>query len=439
MIDTLAKWIWDPLLSLVYLEIGVIFLIVTGAIAWKKSLRIGFKIIRSDKSRDDGRVVSHSKALISSIAATVGIGNLAGVGTAIHLGGPGALFWMWMSALFGMSYKMISTYLAVKHGPSDTGSPLFATPMSYLEKFLGKKWCWIPAIVAGLILVKGLVLANLVQSNSVAQALHDRFNVPNVATAALLTCFVAAVILGGLRRVVDSLSSIAPWLILLYVVAGLLILLVHPLRTLASLGEVFYYAFRPYSIVGGVAGFAVMQSMQFGVSRGVFSHMSGEGVGPFLQAANKDNPAIGGFMAAVTPFVDTVVICSITGLVILSSSLWESETGAYLTSSCFEAGLGFGGQIIALCCLAAFAFTTIVAFAHISERCYEYLGGKNVLGYRLVFLLVTFVGPFLNLTFVWSLSDIIIAMLVLCHLLPLLYITLGQFRGIVEDLKDVKI
>lgn len=436
ILDVLAKWMWDPVLSLVYLEIGVIFLVITGAAAWRYSFRLSFRIIRSDRSRVDSRIVSHTKALISSIAATVGVGNLAGVATAIHLGGPGALFWMWMSALLGMSYKMTSTYFAIKHRPADIKSPLFATPMVYLQKYMKGRWRFIPALVAGLILAKGLVLYNLVQSNSVAHALNGRFNIPNIAIAAVLTSLVAVVVLGGLKHIVGFSSAIAPWMILLYVAAGLIIILTHPLLALKNLGQVFCYAFTPCSLGGGLAGIAVMRSMQFGVSRGIFSHMSGEGVAPFFQGANEERPAIGALMSAITPFVDTIIVCTITGLVILATSNWHNETGAYLTSQSFEAGLGFAGQIIVVCSLATFAFTTIVAFAHISERCYEYLGGKEALTFRLVFLLVTFIGPFARLTFVWSLSDIIIGVLIVCHLLPLLYITLLNFRDLTRDLAD---
>jgi AGCS family alanine or glycine:cation symporter len=361
------------------------------------------------------------------------------VATAIHLGGPGALFWMWVSAILGMSFKMASTYFSIKFRPRDTESILFATPMVYLEKYMKKKWRFIPAFVAGLILVKGLVLANLVQSNSLAHALHNRFDIPNAVIAVVFTFFVGIVIMGGLKKIVDYISAIAPGMILLYVIAGLFILLSHPLQTLGNLGQVFYYAFTPHSVVGGVAGVAVLRSMQFGVCRGIFSHMSGEGGAPFLQGANKEPPAVGAFMSAVTPFVDTVIICTITGLVILSTSYWQYDTGAYLTSKSFELGLGIFGQIIIIGSLIIFAFTTIVAFAHISERCCEYLGGKKVIGYRLTFLLITFIGPFANLAFIWSLSDVIIAMLIIFHLLPLLYITILNIKGFRKDLDDIKI
>ena len=391
--------------------------------------------MRNDRSSSGDRTVGHRKAFLSTVAATVGIGNIAGVGTAIHIGGPGALFWMWMSALFGMSFRMAGTYMAIKLRPDDIRSKSFATPMVYFEKYMKGRFAFIPPLVAGLILVQGLVLYNLVQANSLAQAVHNRFDVSNWLTATLLTIFVGLVILGGLKKIVNYSSIFAPFMITIYVGAGLLILLMHPLQTLNTIGQVFYYAFRPYAFAGGIVGYTVFQAMQFGVSRGVFSHMSGMGTSTFLQGANKEKPAMGAFMSALTPFVDTVIICSVTGLVILSAPLWQIKTGAHLTAESFEVGLGFAGQLIVIASLIVFAFTTIAAFAHISERCLEYLGKVNTQYYRFAFLFVTFCGPFLDLRFVWSLSDIIIASIVIFHLIPLLYITILNRKEMCKDLQ----
>ena len=390
--------------------------------------------MRDERSTSNARTVSHRKAFLATVAATVGIGNIAGVGTAIHIGGPGALFWMWISALVGMSFRMASTYMAIKLRPEDDRSSSFATPMVYLEKYMTGRFSFIPSLVAGLILVQGLVLYNLVQANSLAQAVHNRFDISNWLTAILLTLCVGLVILGGLKKIVDFSSFIAPYMIGIYVAAGLLILLSHPLQTIQNIGQVIYYAFTPYSFAGGIVGYTVFQAMQFGVSRGVFSHMSGMGTSTFLQGANKEAPAMGAFMAAITPFVDTIIICSVTGLVILSAPYWQLKTGAHLTAASFEAGLGFAGQVVVVVSLIVFAFTTIAAFAHISERCIGYLGGIDDVYYRLLFLLVTFVGPFLDLRFVWSLSDIIIGLIVIFHLIPLLYITLLNRKEMCRDL-----
>jgi len=435
--ENLAKLIWNPFLCLFYLLLGLLFLYITDALAWRKSFRVFLRIIGNDKSSYSGRLVPHTKAFFSTLSTTVGIGNLAGVGTAIHLGGPGALFWMWMSALLGMSFRTTSTYLAVKYRPTDTNSASFATPMAYLEKYVKNEWRFIIPLVAGLILVQGIILSNLVQSNSLAHALHNRFDIPNIIVAVFLTFFVSLVILGGVRKIVDFSSVVTPWIMGFYVLAGLFILLSHPLVTIENLRQVFYYAFTPYAITGGVAGYAVFQAMQFGVSRGIFSHMSGLGTSTFFQGANEEPPEIGAFMSTITPFVDTVIICSITGLVILSAPHWQDHTGAFLTLESFQEQLGFIGDVVVIISLMFFAFTTILGFAHISERCYVYLGGKSVFKYRFVFLAVTFIGPFLNLIFIWSLSDIIIALIIIFHLIPLLYITLIKLSQMIKDLNNI--
>jgi len=409
-----------------------------AALAGKKKPPEFLQIDRDGPSIPSERIISHKKAFLTVVATTVGIGNIAGVGTAIHLGGPGALFWMWVSALFGMFFRMASTYMAITLRPADGKSSSFATPMVYLEKYMKGRWSFIPPLVAGLILVQGLVLYNLVQANSVAHAIHNRFGVPNPVIAFLMTLCVGIVILGGLKKIVNYCSSIAPVAIGLYVAAGILILLSHPLQATNALGQVFSCAFMPHSIAGGVAGYTVLGAMQFGVSRGVFSHMSGMGTSAFIQAANKEAPAKGAFMSAMTPFVDTIIICSITGLVILSVPNWKYQTGAYLTAESFEAGLGFLGQIVVVVSLIIFALTTIFAFAHIAERCFKYLGGVNFFYYRIAFLIVVFIGPFLNLRFVWSLSDIIIAMIIIFHLVPLMFITFINREKMCKDLQALK-
>ncbi len=434
----LAEWLWNPFLSFLYLEVGVVFLLLTGAVAFRKSFRVFGSIFGTDgPSRDQGhhRQVTHTKAFFAAIAVTVGVGNLAGVGTAIHLGGPGALFWMWMSAIAGMSFRMCSTYLAIKHGPKDPDSPVFATPMAYLDKYMKGSWAWIPAGVAGLIMVKGFISANLIQSNSVAHALHGLFGLPPVVSGAALALLVGAVVIGGLKRIVHYSSAIAPWMVLIYAAAGLLILALHPLKTLAALEMVFLCAFSPASFAGGVAGYTVLQAVQFGVSRGVFSHTSGVGVSPFLQGANTDSPARGAMMSAITPVVDTLIICTITGLVILSDFHWQSITGAHLTAQSFTSGLGGVGETIILLCLVVFAYTTIISFEYFSERCFEYLGGKNIAAFRWTFIGVTFLGPLLPVAFVWSLADVIVGLLVISHLLPLIYVLLSNLSTMRRDLE----
>ena len=434
--ETLASWIWNPLLSLVYLEVGVLFLLLTGAVAWRRSFAVGRKAWQQrGNSALQGRNIPHTQALFSSIATAVGVGNLAGVGTAIHMGGPGALFWMWVSAVVGLSFRMCSTYLALKFGPKDPRSPLFATPMSYMKRFLPPRWQFIATGVAGLLLVKGLLTANLIQANSVAHAMTNNFGMPTWMVALLLAAAVGSVVVGGLKRVVNMGYALAPWAVIGYFSLGSIALLADLPRTLQALASVFQYAFTPYSMGGGVVGFAVMTAVQFGVSRGVFSHNSGMGVAPFLQASNNDHPSQGALMAALVPVVDTLLVCSITGLLVISQGDWQFMTGAHLTVSTFEDTLGMLGKVGVSLTLVVCAFTTIIGWSYFSERCFEYLGGRNRMAFRWFFTAITFIGPFLPVRLVWSSGDVLIGLIILLHLPALIYIVLKNLTILRTDLQ----
>ncbi|MEO5330956.1 MAG: amino acid carrier protein [Magnetococcus sp. YQC-5] len=434
---TLASWIWNPLLSLIYLELGILFLLLTGAVAWKRSFGVFWGIWRQKK--EDGfnqeRDIPHTQALFTAIAAAVGVGNLAGVGTAIHLGGPGALFWMWISAVLGVSFRMCSTYLSIKFGPKDPESLLFATPMSYLERFLPPAWRFVATALATLLLIKGLLTANLIQVNSVAHAMTTTFDIPAWMVAVVMAGTVGGVVLGGLKRIVIISTALAPWMVMGYMLLGGMVLLADPLRTLDALGAVFKYAFTPYSLGGGVAGYAVLTAMQFGISRGVFSHNSGMGVAPFLQGANTDHPSRGAFMAALVPMVDTLLVCTITGLVVISVGDWLDLTGAQLTVSAFQETLGLFGKVAVSMALVIFAFTTIIGWSYYSERCFEYLGGRNLLAFRWFFTAVTFVGPFFPVALVWSSGDILIGLIVILHMASMTYIVLQHLPTLRKDLQ----
>lgn len=434
--DLLAAWIWNPFLSLIYLEVGVLFLIITRAVALRRSIKVLRQVWHLPAGGDGERRIRHADAFIAALASAIGVGNLAGVGTAIHLGGPGALFWMWMSALAGASFRMCSTYLSVRHGPQDPASPLFATPMSYLVRFSGGRNSRWAAALAGLILFQGVVSANLIQANSVSHAVTNHFGFSTFLVALALFGAVATVVVGGIRSIVRFSVTVAPWMVLSYVAAGLIILILNPLDTLDAIRQVFLSAFHPYAVGGGVAGYGVLQAMQFGVSRGVFSHFSGMGVAPFLQGANTDHPAHGAYMSAMVPLVDTLIVCTITGLVILSLGQWHDLTGAYLTLTAFQNGLGAIGRWLVFLCLGLFAFTTIINWAYFSERCFEYLGGRNVSAFRWFFSGVTFCGPFFPVAFIWSLSDVVIGLMLIVHLVPLTYILLTNRPTLMRDLTD---
>lgn len=437
--DILATWIWNPWLVFFYIQIGLLLTFSTSFVAWRlirkavHSLVQSWKDRRSKSSPQSYRHISQSRAFITALSASVGVGNIAGVSTAIHLGGPGALFWMWVSALLGMSLRMASVWLAMHFRDETLGTPRFATPMAYLER-LSPDWRWVAKLVAVLILVKGFVTANLIQSNSVAHAFQNEFGGSHVIVATLMALVVATIVLGGMRRIVDFSVSITPFIIILYMLVGLFILFSDPEETLFQLRQVFQYAFTPYSVIGGVAGYTVLQSLQFGISRGIFSHGSGLGVEPFIQAANDGDLKQAVSLAALVPLVDTLIVCSITGLIVLSYGDWSQINGAFLTVSAYDAAIGSFGRNMIVLLLILFALTTIINWSYYAERCFEYLGGEKRQLLRWLFITVTFIGPFLSVKIVWYLADILIALLLISHLLPLLYLTLRYRFSMLKQL-----
>lgn len=438
-VDGLAQLLWDPFLCLVYVGLGLVVLVATAGVAWRRGAAAFVETWRFDGAgrQGSGREVAHRDAFLSALGASVGVGNLAGVATAIHLGGPGALFWMWVSAGLGVSFRMVSTYLAIRHRPSDPSDPGVATPMAYLERFL-PRWCRsIPTIVAVLLLASGVINANLIQSNSIAHTLTLDFGVSPLVVALGLSLGLMAVVVGGLHAIVGFCARAAPWMVGLYVGAGLLALASEPAAALRSLDAVFVYAIRPYAVAGGVGGYAVLRSVQYGVSRGIFSHGAGMGTAPFFQGANTDDPARGAYMAAMVPALDTLVVCTVTGLVILTFGMWPFWTGAHLTVSAFEVALGPVGKLVVLASLVTFAFTTVASWAHFSERCFEYLGGRDRATYRVVFCAVSFFGPFFPVAWVWSMADVLVGLLMVAHLVPLTWIAVRRAPRILADLEPV--
>ncbi len=433
--DLIAELLWSPLLAVLYLALGIALLVATGAVAWTHAPTLGAAVWRSDDGSGSPNGISHRHAFISSLAACVGVGNLAGVGTALHLGGPGALFWMWVSAALGMSFRMASAYLARRVGPENEHDRAYATPMGYLAG-RGERVTW-AAVVAGLLVLAGLVNSNLIQANSVAHTLELDFGWSRWWVAGGLALTTGVVVLGGVRSIVRAGVLLAPWMLAIYLALGLLALARSPLATCASFGEVLGGALGSGAVGGGVAGYTVMQAMQFGVSRGVFSHGSGIGMAPFFQSANDDHPAKSAMMAALVPAVDTLLVCSTTGLVVLTYGNVESATGAHLTVSSFGRALGEPAMLVVAACLGVFAFTTITSWAHFTERCFLYLGGRNQLAYRSLFCAVTFCGPLLPLGPIWSLADILIGALLVTHSIPLVGLMARYARQLDRDVEEL--
>jgi AGCS family alanine or glycine:cation symporter len=371
------------------------------------------------------------QALMTAMSATVGTGNIAGVATAIFLGGPGALFWMWITALIGMATKYSEAVLAVKFRETDEKGEHVGGPMYYIKNGLGKKWAWMGVAFAIFGAVAGFGIGNTVQSNSVADVLHANFNIPTWISGLVMMTLVGAVILGGIKRIGHVAGALVPFMAISYLIAGLVVLAINAHLLPQALNLIFVHAFSPVAAQGGFAGAAVWAAIRFGVARGVFSNEAGLGSAPIAHAAAQINdPVRQGLIAMLGTFLDTLVICTITGLVIVSSGAWTGgESGAALTSQAFATALPNLGNYLVAIALAIFAFTTIIGWSFYGERCVEFLFGiKAITPYRILWILAIPLGATLSLDFVWLVADTLNAMMAIPNLIALALLSPVVFK-----------
>ncbi len=422
LVGDLNGIVWGvPMLVLIlgvglYLTIGLRFLSI---------LKIPFGFSLLWKGRIPGTAageISPFNALMTSLSATIGTGNIAGVATAIFLGGPGAIFWMWVTALVGMGTKYAEAVCAVRFRQKDSKGNFVGGPMYYIQNGMGAKWKWLAMVFALFAGIAGFGIGNMVQANSIADALYSNFGVPHMGTGLVTAALVGAVLLGGIQRISNVAGKLVPIMALLYVSAGVLVLMLNASEIPAAFGLIFKYAFQPSAAAGGFAGAAVWMAIRFGVARGVFSNEAGLGSAPIAHAAAQTKgPVSQGLVAMLGTFIDTIIVCSFTALAILSTGVWTSgATGVALTSAAFEATLpGWGGYLIAIS-LAIFAFTTILGWSYYSERSLQYLFSRKVITpFRVVWSLAVIVGATVELEFVWLLADTLNAMMAVPNLIAL--------------------
>ena len=420
-IGTINGIVWGLPMLILILGVGIF---LTVGLKFMPILNVGaaFKLMWSGRAASGKGEISPFQALMTAMAATVGTGNIAGVATAVFIGGPGALFWMWMTALLGMATKYAEAVLAVKFREKDKKGAYVGGPMYYIKNGMGKNWAWLGTSFAVFGTVACFGIGNAVQSNSIAQVLESNFSFSPLIVGLIVMVLAGGVILGGLKRVGKFAGALVPIMALAYVACGVLILLMNVGEIGPAIATIFEHAFSPASAQGGFAGATVWMAMRFGVARGVFSNEAGLGSAPIAHAsAQTDDPVRQGLVAMLGTFIDTLVICSITGLVIVISGAWTAgESGAALTSAAFDQVLpGWGGYLVAIS-LAVFAFTTIVGWSVYGERCAEYLfGPKAVLPFRLLFIIALPVGALMELNFVWLLGDTLNAMMAIPNLIAL--------------------
>ena len=438
-IDRINAFAWGPPMLGMLGVTGVLLTLGLVFMPWRK-VGYGFRLL-FDKSDAGGKgEVKPFNALMTALSATVGTGNIAGVATAIALGGPGAMFYMWLIALFGMATKYAEAVCAVTYREVDNSGTYVGGPMYYLRNGVGAfapelgKWLGLAFALFGAAAAFGI--GNAVQVNSMAAALGESFAVPTYLTGIVVAVLVGIVIVGGIRRIGEVAGKLVPAMIVLYIGAALLILIVNIADVPAAFGLIFTHAFTPAAAMGGFAGAAVAAAVRFGVARGVFSNESGLGSAAIAHAAARtDNPVRQGIIAMLGTFIDTLIVCTMTALVIITSGAWTATgagggglTGAVLTSTAFQASIP-GGQYVVTIALVVFAFTTILGWSYYGERCWQYmLGEKSLIVYRVVWIAAALSFANVKVDFVWNLSDTLNGLMAVPNLVGLLLLAPMVFK-----------
>jgi AGCS family alanine or glycine:cation symporter len=415
----LSGIVWGPWLLFLLVGTGVLLTIRLRGIQFRYlfyALRLTFA-----KEREGIGDISHFGALVTALASTIGVGNIAGVSTAVALGGPGAIFWMWVSALFGMATKYSEGFLAVRFRKINGNGEISGGPMYYLEHGLGKKWLGLCFALFGALAAFGI--GNMVQANTTAEALTEVAGIGKFPVGILLATLTALVIMGGIKRIASVSSILVPVLVVVYFGGALIIILKNLSNVWPGLVGIVQQAFTGTAVTGGFAGATLAQTVRYGIARGLFSNESGLGSAPIAAAAARTNqPAKQALVSMTGTFLDTLVVCSFTALVLAATGVWESgQTGVALTIHAFSAGLpGEWGQWIVTVGIINFAFSTILGWSYYGEKCFEYLTDvRFVPYYRYVWVLFVFIGSVTKLELVWNFSDVMNGLMAVPNLIGL--------------------
>ena len=443
LLNQIDTFVWGPPLLALLVGTGI-WLTIRLRLLQVFKLGSALKLIFSAKNDGSGDVNSF-RALCTALAATVGTGNIVGVATAIKAGGPGAIFWMWIAAFFGMATKYAECLLAVKYRTVDANGAISGGPMYYIENGLGKKYKPLAVIFAVFgILCAYFGIGTFAQVNSIVEITRISAGIPVVYTGIALTVLVAVVTIGGLKSIARVAGKIVPLMALLYFVTTVGILITFADQVPAAAALIIESAFNPTAASGGFLGATVMMAMRNGVARGVFSNESGLGSAPIVAAAAKTKwPAEQGLISMTGTFIDTIIICTLTGLTLVVTGVWQGDlNGAAMTEQAFVMGFPTFGSMLLMVGLVLFAFTTILGWNYYGERCVEYLMGvKAILPYRLIFIGLIACGPFLKLEEIWVLADIVNGLMAIPNLIALLALTgviVAETKKYQEHLEEQK-
>ena len=434
ILSAIDSFIWGAPLLILLSGTGLYLTLRLGFIQVRYLPRALGYLFKKDKGGKGD--VSSFAALCTALAATIGTGNIVGVATAVQAGGPGAIFWMWLVALLGMATKYAECLLAVKYRVRDKNGFMAGGPMYYIERGLGIKW------LAKLFALFGVMVAffgigTFPQVNAITHAMQDTFNIPVLVTAIIVTLLVGLIILGGVKRIATASSVIVPFMAILYVTTSLVIILLNVEKVPDAISLIIYSAFDPQAALGGAIGFTVMKAIQSGVARGIFSNESGLGSAPIAAAAAQTRePVRQGLISMTGTFLDTIIVCTMTGIVLVLTGAWNNPelAGATVTNYAFAQGLGTSiGATIVTVGLLFFAFTTILGWCYYGERCFVYLVGiRGIKLYRLAYIVLVGLGSFLHLNLIWIIADIVNGLMAFPNLIALI----GLRKIVIEETKD---
>ncbi|MCI8311137.1 MAG: alanine:cation symporter family protein [Lachnospiraceae bacterium] len=421
----LNEFIWGPYMLIFFLLVGAMFTIRTGFFQitqFKNWIDVTFLNVFRDRKvlkTDDKHSISQFQSLCTALAATIGTGNIAGVATAIALGGPGAVFWMWLSAFLGMMTNYAENTLGIKYRYRNERGDWVGGAMIYIERGLHCKW--LAVIFSVFCFLASFGIGNMTQANSIASGLSDSFGVPTYITAAVVMFFVALVIVGGIKRIASVTEKIVPFMAVFYILGGLVVILMHADKVPGAFAMIFTEAFNFQAAGSGVLGYGIATAMKRGISRGVFSNEAGLGSSVMVHSASDvEEPVIQGMWGVFEVFADTIVVCTITCLTILTSGVYNMEgyltaiaeggenavvSGTTLTANAFATVIPYGDRFVAIA-IMMFAFSTILGWSYYGERAVEYLFGiQGILPYKIVFVIVIFFGCTGSLSLVWDIAD----------------------------------
>lgn len=424
LLGKMSGWLWGIPLIVLVIGSGIVLTFVTGFIVYR---RFGFIMQNTfakmfDKTAAEEGGITPFQAVATALAATVGTGNVVGVATAITMGGPGAVFWMWLAAILGMTTKFAEVTLAVAYRERNDKGEFSGGPMYYIKNGLGANWLGKIFALFGALAAFGI--GCMVQSNSVATAVETQFNVPTWVTGVAVAVLAGIVLIGGIKRIGQVTEKIVPFMAGVYILGALVILAMNASAIPGAFVSIFRDAFTGTAAVGGFAGAAVGGAIRYGVARGVFTNEAGLGSAPIAHAAaTTDHPVRQGIWGSFEVFVDTILVCSMTALVLISSGLWTdaSLAGANLTIAAFDQSLPYGSMIVTLA-LILFPFTTIIGWCYYGEKCAEYLvnSSKIITPYRLLFIGLVYVGAIGGLEIVWVLADVLNALMAVPNLIAVI-------------------